>query len=115
MRDILDRAVPLPARRACAFVVSIITPIQFRSEKALEPTTCLAYEMNGVELPDRTVIRCVSSSRVTFAEKTCEMAHRIEVTDANAKDFTRHKAGAPILSRRQDRELMMRILGRRSR
>src|SRR5215510_14052516 len=53
LRDILDRAIPLSGAARVRFRgvdnYTDTTPL----EKALEPTTLLAYEMNGAELPDR--------------------------------------------------------------
>src|SRR5438094_10585707 len=53
LRDVLDRAVPLSGAGRVSFrgVDNYTDTIPLGKE--LEPTTLLAYEMNGAELPDR--------------------------------------------------------------
>jgi DMSO/TMAO reductase YedYZ molybdopterin-dependent catalytic subunit len=53
LRDLLDQAGVLSAPRVSAYKASTITPTPIPLEKAMEPTTLLAYEMNGAPLPDR--------------------------------------------------------------
>jgi DMSO/TMAO reductase YedYZ molybdopterin-dependent catalytic subunit len=64
-------------------------------EKAMEPTTLLAYEMNGAPLPDRHgyPLRVVVPGY--FGEKHVKWLTRIEVTDANAKGFYEAQGWGP--------------------
>src|SRR2546430_3098290 len=54
-------------------------------QKAMQPTTLLAYEMNGVPLPDRHGYPLRVIVPGYFGEKHVKWLTRIEVTDANAK------------------------------
>ncbi len=64
-------------------------------EKAMEPTTLLAYEMNGAPLPDRHgfPLRVIVPSY--FGEKNVKWLTRIEVTDPNAKGFYETQGWGP--------------------
>ncbi len=67
----------------------------FPLDKALDPTTLLAYEMNGVPLPHRHgyPVRVVVPGY--FGEKHVKWLTRIEVTDANAKGFYETQGWGP--------------------
>ena len=68
-------------------MASIITVIRFRSRRRWKPTTLLAYEMNGAELPDRHGYPLRLIVPGYFGEKHVKWLTRIEVTDASAKGF----------------------------
>jgi DMSO/TMAO reductase YedYZ molybdopterin-dependent catalytic subunit len=95
LRDLLDPVVPLSqAARVRFWGVDNYTdtiPI----EKAMEPTTLLAYEMNGVPLPNRHgyPVRVIVPGY--FGEKHVKWLTRIEVTDANAKGFYEAQGWGP--------------------
>jgi DMSO/TMAO reductase YedYZ molybdopterin-dependent catalytic subunit len=61
----------------------------------MDPTTLLAYEMNGVRLPDRhgSPLRVIAPGY--FGEKHVKWLTRIEVTDANAKGFYEAQGWGP--------------------
>ena len=64
-------------------------------EKAMEPTTLLAYEMNGVPLPDRHGYPLRMIVPGYFGEKNVKWLTRIEVTGANAKGFYEAQGWGP--------------------
>jgi DMSO/TMAO reductase YedYZ molybdopterin-dependent catalytic subunit len=64
-------------------------------EKAMEPTTLLAYEMNGAPLPDRHGYPLRVIVPGYFGEKHVKWITRIEVTDANAKGFYESQGWGP--------------------
>ena len=61
----------------------------------MEPTTLLAYEMNGATLPDRHgyPLRVVVPGY--FGEKNVKWLTKVEVTDANAKGFYEAQGWGP--------------------
>jgi DMSO/TMAO reductase YedYZ molybdopterin-dependent catalytic subunit len=95
LRDLLDQAVPLSkAERVRLHGVDNYTdtiPLQ----KAMEPTTLLAYEMNGVPLPHRHGYPLRAIVPGYFGEKQVKWLTRIEVTDANAKGFYETQGWGP--------------------
>jgi len=64
-------------------------------EKAMEPTTLLAYEMNGMPLPDRHGYPLRMIVPGYFGEKNVKWLTRVEVTDANAKGFYEAQGWGP--------------------
>ena len=64
-------------------------------EKAMEPTTLLAYEMNGAPLPDRHGYPLRAIVPGYFGEKHVKWLTRIEVADANAKGFYEAQGWGP--------------------
>jgi DMSO/TMAO reductase YedYZ molybdopterin-dependent catalytic subunit len=64
-------------------------------EKAMEPTTLLAYEMNGAPLPDRHGYPLRVIVPGYFGEKHVKWLTRIEVADANAKGFYEAQGWGP--------------------
>jgi DMSO/TMAO reductase YedYZ molybdopterin-dependent catalytic subunit len=95
LRDLLEPASPLAnAARVRLHGVDNYTDT-FPLEKALDPTTLLAYEMNGVPLPDRHgyPLRVVVPGY--FGEKHVKWLTRIEVTDNNAKGFYETQGWGP--------------------
>src|SRR5438128_279162 len=95
MRDLLDPAAPLSnAARVRLHGVDNYTDT-FPLEKALDPTTLVAYEMNGVPLPHRHgyPVRIIVPGY--FGEKHVKWLTRIEVTDANAKGFYETQGWGP--------------------
>src|SRR6266498_3595520 len=95
LRDVLDRAIPLSGAARVRFhgVDNYTDTIPL--DKALQPTTLLAYEMNGAELPDRHGYPLRLIVPGYFGEKHVKWLTRIEVTDANAKGFYEAQGWGP--------------------
>ena len=95
LRDLLDQAGVLSgAARVRLYGVdnySDTVPL----EKALQPTTLLAYEINGEPLPDRHGYPLRVIVPGYFGEKNVKWLTRIEVTDANAKGFYEAQGWGP--------------------
>ena len=95
LRDLLDRAAPLSnAARVRLHSVDNYTDT-IPLDKAMEPTTLLAYEMNGVPLPHRHGYPLRVIVPGYFGEKHVKWLTRIEVTDANAKGFYETQGWGP--------------------
>jgi DMSO/TMAO reductase YedYZ molybdopterin-dependent catalytic subunit len=95
LRDLLDQAVPLSdAARVRLHGVDNYTDT-IPLEKAMEPTTLLAYEMNGVPLPHRHGYPLRVIVPGYFGEKHVKWLTRIEVTGANAKGFYETQGWGP--------------------
>jgi DMSO/TMAO reductase YedYZ molybdopterin-dependent catalytic subunit len=95
LRDLLERAAPRSnAARVRLHGVDNYTDT-IPLEKAMKPTTLLAYEMNGVQLPHRHgyPLRVVVPGY--FGEKHVKWLTRIELTDANAKGFYEAQGWGP--------------------
>lgn len=98
IHDLLGPAVPLShAARVRFWGVDNYTDT-IPLEKAMEPTTLLAYEMNGVPLPHRHGYPGRVIVPGYFGEKHVKWLTRIEVTDANAKGFYETQGWARTLS-----------------
>jgi DMSO/TMAO reductase YedYZ molybdopterin-dependent catalytic subunit len=95
LRDVLDQAIPLSGAARVRFhgVDNYTDTIPL--ESALKPTTLLAYEMNGVSLPDRHGYPLRLIVPGYFGEKHVKWLTRIEVTDANAKGFYEAQGWGP--------------------
>src|SRR6516162_1227141 len=95
LRDLLDQAGVLSgaARVRLQAVDNYADTIPL--EKAMEPTTLLAYEMNGVPLPDRHGYPLRVIVPGYFGEKNVKWLTRVEVTDANAKGFYETQGWGP--------------------
>ncbi len=95
LRDLLDQANVLSgaARIRLHGVDNYTDTIPL--EKAMQPTTLLAYEMNGEPLPDRHgyPLRVVVPGY--FGEKNVKWLTRVEVTDGNAKGFYESQGWGP--------------------
>ena len=93
--DLIDPAGPLAeAQRVRLYGVDNYTdtiPI----EKALEPTTILAWAMNGVDLPDRHGYPLRAIVPGYFGEKHVKWLTRIELTSADAKGFYETQGWGP--------------------
>ena len=95
LRDLLDQAGALSgATRVRLQGVDNYTDT-IPLEKAMEPTTLLAYEMNGVRLPDRHGYPLRMIVPGYFGEKQVKWLTRIEVADANAKGFYEAQGWGP--------------------
>jgi DMSO/TMAO reductase YedYZ molybdopterin-dependent catalytic subunit len=95
MRDLLDPAATLAkAGKVRLYGVDNYTDT-FPLEKAMNPTTIIAYEMNGQTLPDRHgyPVRVVVPGH--FGEKNVKWLTRIEVTTADAKGFYETQGWGP--------------------
>src|SRR5881397_532786 len=99
LRDLLDQAVPLSnaARVRLRGVDNYTDTIPL--EKAMEPTTLLAYEMNGVQLPHRHGYPLRVIVPGYFGEKHVKWLTRIELTDVNTKGFLRNARLGPRFHR----------------
>jgi DMSO/TMAO reductase YedYZ molybdopterin-dependent catalytic subunit len=95
LRDVLDRAVPLSGAARVRFHAVDNYTDTIPLGKALEPTTLLAYEMNGAELPDRHGYPLRVIVPGYFGEKHVKWLTRIEVADANAKGFYEAQGWGP--------------------
>ena len=95
LRDLLDQAGVLSgaARVRLQGVDNYTDTIPL--EKAMEPTTLLAYEMNGEPLSDRHGYPLRVIVPGYFGEKNVKWVTRIEVTDANAKGFYEAQGWGP--------------------
>ena len=95
LRDLLDQANVLSgaARVRLQAVDNYTDTIPL--EKAMEPTTLLAYEMNGAPLPDRHGYPLRVIVPGYFGEKNVKWLTRIEVADANAKGFYEAQGWGP--------------------
>src|SRR5881394_943673 len=95
LRDLLDQAgVMANAARVRLHGVDNYTDT-VPLEKAMEPTTLLAYEMNGAPLPDRHGYPMRVIVPGYFGEKNVKWLTRVEVTDANAKGFYEAQGWGP--------------------
>jgi DMSO/TMAO reductase YedYZ molybdopterin-dependent catalytic subunit len=95
LRDLLGRAAPLPNAARVRFhgVDNYTDTIPL--EKAMEPTTLLAYDMNGVRLPHRHGYPLRAIVPGYFGEKHVKWLTRIELTDASAKGFYEAQGWGP--------------------
>jgi len=95
LRDLLDQAGVLSgAARVRLHGVDNYTDT-IPLEKAMKPSTLLAYEMNGAPLPDRHGYPLRVIVPGYFGEKHVKWITRIEVTDANAKGFYEAQGWGP--------------------
>jgi DMSO/TMAO reductase YedYZ molybdopterin-dependent catalytic subunit len=95
LRDVLDQAVPLSGATRVRFCGVDNYTDTIPLEKALQPTTLLAYEMNGAELPDRHGYPLRVIVPGYFGEKHVKWLTRIEVANANAKGFYEKQGWGP--------------------
>ena len=95
LRDLLDQAAPFSSAARVRFhgVDNYVDTIPL--EKAMDPTTLLAYEMNGVRLPHRHGYPLRVIVPGYFGEKHVKWLTRIEVTDPNAKGFYETQGWGP--------------------
>src|SRR6266511_4166425 len=95
LRDLLEQAGPLSeAARVRLHGVDNYTDT-IPLEKAMEPTTLLAYEMNGAPLPDRHGYPLRVIVPGYFGEKPVKWLTRVEVTNAKAKGFYEARGWGP--------------------
>jgi DMSO/TMAO reductase YedYZ molybdopterin-dependent catalytic subunit len=95
MSDLLSAAAPLPgASRVKLYGVDNYTDT-FPLEKAMEPTTLIAFEMNGETLPHRHGFPARAIVPGYFGEKHVKWLTRIEVTGAGAKGFYERQGWGP--------------------
>jgi DMSO/TMAO reductase YedYZ molybdopterin-dependent catalytic subunit len=95
LRDLIDPASPLSdAARVRLHGVDNYTDT-FPLEKALEPTTLIALEMNGVALPHRHGYPARVIVPGYFGEKHVKWLTRIELTTADAKGFYETQGWGP--------------------
>ena len=95
LRDLLDQAGVLSgAARVRLHGVDNYTDT-IPLEKAMEPTTLLAYEMNGAPLPDRHGYPLRVIVPGYFGEKNVKWLTKVEATGANAKGFYEAQGWGP--------------------
>jgi DMSO/TMAO reductase YedYZ molybdopterin-dependent catalytic subunit len=95
LRDLIDPAGPMAdARRVRLFGVDNYTDT-IPLEKALDPTTLLAWEMNGRSLPDRHGYPLRAIVPGYFGEKHVKWLTRIELTGADVKGFYETQGWGP--------------------
>jgi len=95
LRDLLDQAAPLSnATRVRLYGVDNYTDT-IPLEKAMAPTTLLAYQMNGVPLPHRHGYPLRAIVPGYFGEKHVKWLTRIELTTADAKGFYETQGWGP--------------------
>jgi DMSO/TMAO reductase YedYZ molybdopterin-dependent catalytic subunit len=95
MHDLLDTAAPLAnATKVRLHGVDNYTDT-IPLEKAMDPTTIIAYEMNGVTLPHRHGYPARVVVPGYFGEKHVKWLTRIEVTTADAKGFYETQGWGP--------------------
>src|SRR5438105_10809602 len=95
LRDLLDPAGPLAdAQRVRLCGVDDYTDT-ITIVKALDPTTLLAWEMNGRSLPDRHGYPLRAIVPGYFGEKHVKWLTRIELTGADAKGFYETQGWGP--------------------
>jgi len=95
LHDLIDPAGPMAdARRVRLFGVDNYTDT-IPLEKALNPTTILAWAMNGVDLPDRHGYPLRAIVPGYFGEKHVKWLTRIELTGDDAKGFYETQGWGP--------------------
>ena len=95
LRNLLEKAAPFSdAARVRLHGVDNYTDT-IPLEKAMEPTTLLAYEINDAPLPDRHGYPLRVIVPGYFGEKHVKWLTRIELTDANAKGFYETQGWGP--------------------
>ena len=95
LRTILETAAPLPtATKVRLHGVDNYTDT-ITLAKALEPTTIVAYEMNGERLPDRHGYPARLIVPGYFGEKSVKWLTRIELTDDSAVGFYEKQGWGP--------------------
>jgi DMSO/TMAO reductase YedYZ molybdopterin-dependent catalytic subunit len=95
LRDLIDQAGVLSGAARVRFHSVDNYTDTIPLEKALKPTTLLAYEMNGAPLPHRHGYPLRAIVPGYFGEKSVKWLTRIEVTDANAKGFYETQGWGP--------------------
>jgi DMSO/TMAO reductase YedYZ molybdopterin-dependent catalytic subunit len=95
LRDLLDQAAPFSSAARVRFHAVDNYTDTIPLEKAMDPTTLLAYEMNGVRLPHRHGYPLRVIVPGYFGEKHVKWLTRIELTDANAKGFYETQGWGP--------------------
>jgi DMSO/TMAO reductase YedYZ molybdopterin-dependent catalytic subunit len=95
LRDLLEPLAPLSQAARIRFwgVDNYTETISL--EKAMDPTTLVAYQMNGVPLPHRHGYPARMIVPGYFGEKHVKWLTRIEVTDGNAKGFYETQGWGP--------------------
>jgi DMSO/TMAO reductase YedYZ molybdopterin-dependent catalytic subunit len=95
MHDLLDMAAPLAnAAKVRLHGVDNYTDT-ILLEKAMDPATIIAYEMNGMKLPHRHGYPARVVVPGYFGEKHVKWLTRIEVTTADAKGFYETQGWGP--------------------
>ncbi len=93
--SLLENAVPLPGAVKVRLHGVDNYSDTFPLGKALEPTTLIAYEMNGERLPDRHGFPARAVVPGYFGEKHVKWITRIELTGAEAEGFYEKQGWGP--------------------
>ena len=94
-RDLLDRASPFSGAARVRFHAVDNYTDTIPMEKAMQPTTLVAYEMNGVPLPHRHGYPVRMIVPGYFGEKHVKWLTRIELTTSDAKGFYENQGWGP--------------------
>jgi DMSO/TMAO reductase YedYZ molybdopterin-dependent catalytic subunit len=95
LHDLLDQANVLSGAARVRFQAVDNYTDTIPLKKAMEPTTLLAYEINGAPLPHRHGYPLRAIVPGYFGEKNVKWLTRIEVADANAKGFYQKQGWGP--------------------
>lgn len=105
MSNAVWKAVPLRTLLGAAAPKSGIAKVVFHAadsysdtidfEKAMNPTTLVAYEMNGAELPAHHGYPVRMIVPGLFGEKSVKWLRRIELTERDAKGFYQQQGWGP--------------------
>lgn len=95
LSSLLHAATPLPGAVKVRFQGVDNYADTIPLEKAMDPTTLVAYEMNGVPLPQRHGFPARLIVPGYFGEKHVKWITRIEVTDASATGFYEAQGWGP--------------------
>jgi DMSO/TMAO reductase YedYZ molybdopterin-dependent catalytic subunit len=95
LHDLLDQAGVLSGAARVRFQAVDNYTDTIPLEKAMQPTTLLAYEINGARLPHRHGYPLRAIVPGYFGEKNVKWLTRIDVTDPNAKGFYETQGWGP--------------------
>jgi DMSO/TMAO reductase YedYZ molybdopterin-dependent catalytic subunit len=95
LRDLLMPAVPRPGTAKVVLHAADGYTDTYSLDKALEPTTFVAYEMNGGPLPVRHGYPVRILTPGLFGEKSVKWVTRIELVDHDVKGFYEQQGWGP--------------------
>jgi DMSO/TMAO reductase YedYZ molybdopterin-dependent catalytic subunit len=95
LRDLLEASRPLPGAREVLLNGADAYTDTFTFEKAMNPTTIVAFAMNGEPLPQRHGYPARVVVPGLYGEKNVKWVTRIEVVDYDAKGFYEQQGWGP--------------------
>jgi DMSO/TMAO reductase YedYZ molybdopterin-dependent catalytic subunit len=95
LKDLLDASRPLPGAREIFLTAVDAYTDSFAFEKAMNPTTIVAYAMNGQPLPPRHGFPARVVVPGLYGEKNMKWVTRIQVVDFDAKGFYEQQGWGP--------------------